>query len=376
MRKAIYRGTEDEARALFSRARVVHLATTGDGNEPILRTLHGVLDARGTAIAFHGAPAGEKMAGMGRRAVVSAEEIVASIPSTFIDPERACPATTYYLSAQAHGVIEEVLDAEEKAAVLSALMSRFQPEGGYVPIGAGHPLYEKAVRGLMVARVRIERLACKVKLGQNRSVAERVRILERLWERGRPEDVRAIAVIGGRFPDLPAPSFLRAPAPPGIRLSLGFADEDLDEAAALLEGAYWLAGLTRAEIRSALARSSALVYARDAQARLVGFARAVSDGKVAWIYDVRVAEALRGGGVGMALMKLLLDHPAVRSARRVRLTTRDAMTFYRRLGFRELAEAPRPPWTLVEMVRSEGPAERRAAVAGPDDREEARSGLP
>ena len=198
MRKAIYRGEEQEARELFTRAPVIHLATTGEDGLPILRTLHAVLD--GEALYFHGAPAGEKMRGIGRPAVVSVEETVASIPSFFIDPERACPATTYYLSAQGHGPIEEVTDLETKARVLADLMTKYQPEGGHVPIRASDPLYRKAVAGLLVARVRLDRIDCKVKLGQNRAPEERTRILERLWERGTEQDVRAIGTILAHSP--------------------------------------------------------------------------------------------------------------------------------------------------------------------------------
>jgi nitroimidazol reductase NimA-like FMN-containing flavoprotein (pyridoxamine 5'-phosphate oxidase superfamily) len=167
MRKAIYRGEEHEGRALFARSAVIHLATTGEDGTPILRTLHAILD--GDALYFHGAPAGEKMLCIGRAAVASAEEIVASIPSFFVDPERACPATTWFLSAQAHGRVEEVTDMETKARVLAALMTKYQPEGGYVPIGADDPLYRKAVAGLLVACVRIERIDCMAKLVQTRS---------------------------------------------------------------------------------------------------------------------------------------------------------------------------------------------------------------
>ena len=75
-------------------------------------------------------------------------------------------------------------------------------------------------------------------------------------------------------------------------------------------------------------------------------------------------------------MKVLLDHPAVRNVRNVRLTTRDAMTFYRRLGFVLLEEAPRHPWPSIEMIRpraaatSERAREPEAARAAPEDRHE------
>lgn len=351
MRRAIYRGADDEGRALFHRARAVHLALAGDGGRPILRTVDAVVLARDGAwsIAFHGAPAGEKMEGLGRDAVAQAEEVVASIPSYFVDPARACPATTYYVSAQAHGPLHEVTDPERKAEVLTALMQKYQPEGGHVPIAHDHPLYAKAIRGLLVAEVRATRIDCKAKLGQNRTPAERVRVLEGLWRRGAPGDVGAIATILARFPELPTPAFLRADGT-DARLSCHLEGDALDEAAALLEGAYWLAGVSRERVRAALAASAACVGARDADGRLVSFARATSDGRTAWIYDVVVRPDARRTGVGAATLRVLLDHPAVRGAR-VRLTTRDARGFYARFGFGDLADAPRP-WPVVEMVRA------------------------
>lgn len=372
MRKAIYRGEELEARALLARAPAIHLATTDEDGSPILRTLHAVLD--GDALFFHGAPAGEKMRGLGRLAVVSAEETVASIPSFFVDPERACPATTYYVSTQAHGRIEEVTDLETKARVLADLMAKYQPEGGHVPIRADDPLYRKAIAGLLVARLRIDRIDCKVKLGQNRSPEQRTRILECLWERGRAEDVTAIATILRRFPDLPLPAFLRVPAGSNVRLGLAIAnDDELDEIVALLDDAYWLDGVPRSELRTAIRRSQATITARDERGKLVAFARAVSDGKVAWIYDVIVAPSSRDTGIGATVMRLLLDHPAVRTARHVRLTTKDAMRFYARLGFRDCADVRRHPWKSTEMIlSSEREAERCARIARTDGGQDAR----
>ncbi len=141
-----------EAVALLERSGVVHLASTTADGAPVLRTVHGVV-VRG-ALAFHGAPAGEKMEVIGREAVVSAEEVVAAIPSYFIDPERACPATTLYRSAQVHGRVERVDDAEEKAEVLSALMHRFQPEGGHVPITPSMRSIKRPSRGSWCSRSR------------------------------------------------------------------------------------------------------------------------------------------------------------------------------------------------------------------------------
>ena len=87
MRKEIFRLDEERTRAFLEAAEVVHVALPG----PILRTLNFVLDEG--ALCFHGAPAGEKLQGLGQQAVAAAERILATIPSTWIDPVRACPAT-------------------------------------------------------------------------------------------------------------------------------------------------------------------------------------------------------------------------------------------------------------------------------------------
>ncbi len=339
----------DRARALalLERAPVVHLASTTPEGRPLIRTVHGVVV--GDSLAFHGAPAGEKTETEGREAVVSAEEIVASIPSYFLDPERACPATTLYESVQIHGRVERVDDPIEKAAVLAALMAKLQPEGGHAPLAADHPLYRKPVAGILVLRVPLADLDGKAKLAQNRTPEDRAQLFAKLWERGLPGDPRAIELIRACNPGTPVPAFLRGPA--GTSLAAWLGAEDAADAAALLDGAYWNDGLTPATLASAHRGSIAWVGARDAAGALVATARAISDvEKRAWIYDVMVAPALRGKGVGEAVMRLLLDHPALRRVRRVYLATRDAEAFYARLGFGDRRELDVRPYPSTEMV--------------------------
>lgn len=206
MRKRIYHMDRGRSLELLARAPVVHLATTTAAGEPVLRTVHGVVVDG--ALAFHAAPAGEKMETLGRPAVLQAEETVAEIPSYWIDPERACPATTYYMSVQVRGTLERVVDADAKSRVLAALMAKLQPEGGHVPITAGDPLYGNAVRGLLVVRVGLERISGKGKLGQNRTPEELGRVIEGLWKRGRSGDRRAIELVLAANPAVPRPGFL------------------------------------------------------------------------------------------------------------------------------------------------------------------------
>ncbi len=348
MRKAdLYGMRDDAARALLDAADHVHLATTDEAGGPILRTMN---HARvGDLLGFHAAPVGEKMSGLGRPAVASTERVLALIPSYFVDPVRACPATTYYESAMVHGTLVALEEPEQKAAVMAALMAKLQPEGGHAPLDAASPVYAKALGGLAVFALRVERIAGKAKVGQNRTPADRVRVALGLWRRGAPGDAAAIEALLRYNPDTPLPDFLRSPVP-GVRLVAHLDAADAARAASLLEGEYWLTDVPREVTARAFERSAVTVGAKTEAGELVAVARATSDGKTAWIYDVMVAPSRRGSGLGRALVALLCDHPAVRGAAAVRLSTRDAENFYRELGFRTLAESPRPGFTPVEMI--------------------------
>jgi GNAT superfamily N-acetyltransferase len=141
---------------------------------------------------------------------------------------------------------------------------------------------------------------------------------------------------------------------------------DLDRAADLLADAYWNDDMPREAVRRAHLGSSAWVGARDEEGRLVATARAAGDvGKRVWVYDVMVAPDWRGVGLGEAVVRLLLDHPAVRHARRVYLRTRDAQPFYARMGFEDRLEAEarqlagsrlaERPWPATDMVLLRAP---------------------
>lgn len=288
---------------LLARAGVVHLAAVSAHGAPLVWAVEASLEGAVLHVRHRGDGLRDAE---GRPVVVSASEVHAALPSLVLAS-----------SVRAEGVLERIHDE---------------------------------------ARVRVSRVLHREDLGGHLAPAERLRVVEELWRRGAPGDVAAAGLVLARSPELAPPSFLR-PAPElharGVRLHCALGPAALDEAVELLAGVYWLTDVPRATIRAAVQSSSAVVAATEASGRVVAFARALSDGRTAWIYDVIVAPALRGARVGSAVMQVLLAHPAVRDVRHVRLTTRDAMTFYRRLGFCDLAEAPRPRATATstDMIR-------------------------
>ncbi len=340
-----------DARAMLTAAKEMTFASVGkrdDGRPtPIIRTVNTWI--AGDAIYFHGAPAGEKMEAIGGDAVFETSRVIARLPSYFVDPERACPATTLYEGVQAHGALEVVTDAAEKARALAGLMKKLQPEGGYVPLDA--PMYEKTIAGMLVARMQIALVDGKRKVCQNRTPKERTRIVEQLFLRADPGDTEAIEDIFAHNDDTPVPTCLQAPG--GGRFTAALSPSRHVEALALLrQGAYWLEQTSDETILRSMDAPAVMVGAFDGAYRLVAVARLLGDARVAWLYDVMVDTRLRGTGVGLALMQFVLAHPVVRRVEKMRLTTRDADGFYRKLGFKDLSEAPRHPWPSIDMIRT------------------------
>lgn len=347
MRRREFHASEALGRQLFTELEVMQLAGVDPDGNPVLKTLNGVVDEGW--ICFHGSPAGEKTSLIGRAVVASVEETVARLPSYFMDPEKACPATTLYRGAQVHGVLQAIDEPVRKARVLQRLMEKLQPEGGYVPLDADSPMYRAQVKGLMIAGLPLDGITTKAKLAQNRTPEQRATLLEKLWRRGEEGDVRALELIREANPGTPVPAFLASPA--GTTLHAWLPTEEASAAADLLAGEYWNDVFTRDELLRAHAGSNAWVGVKDERGALIGSARAIADGaKYAWVYDVCVRSDWRGRGIGKAMMRVLLDHPAVRGCRVVRLGTRDAQSLYASFGFVPLSALPPRPYVTTEML--------------------------
>lgn len=70
--------------------------------------------------------------------------------------------------------------------------------------------------------------------------------------------------------------------------------------------------------------------------RLIGFARATSDGIYrATIWDVLIHPDYQGAGLGRKLVETVLSHPLMHRVERIYLMTTYQQKFYERIGFQE-----------------------------------------
>jgi GNAT superfamily N-acetyltransferase len=110
---------------------------------------------------------------------------------------------------------------------------------------------------------------------------------------------------------------------------------------------YWGKYRTRADFDAQVAASWRVVGVYEAQAgRMIGFARAISDGVAfAYLADVYVSPEARGHGLGRELVRAMIDQ-GPGAGFRWALHTADAHGLYRQFGFAPPNEAylerPRP----------------------------------
>jgi GNAT superfamily N-acetyltransferase/nitroimidazol reductase NimA-like FMN-containing flavoprotein (pyridoxamine 5'-phosphate oxidase superfamily) len=330
------RAPESVAWDVFARAPVVWFASVRPDGEPVLRPLHAVVIDR--SLCVHGAPAGEKLATVGQRVVAMAAETLAEVPSTFTHPERACPATTFYRSASAHGRLEPVDDPHQRAEVLQALMERFQPQGGYRPITADDPMYRASVAGLTVLRLRPDRVVAKVAAAAGKRPSHRHRMVDQLWARGLPADAAAAQAVVDADPSDDGPAWLTGPH--GTRLVLAADERHVAGAVALLRDQYWNADVDDGRLARAQRGSPVWMVLVSATDEVLATARALSDGvKTSYVADVAVHPDWQGRGLGRFLIERLADHPLLRHTR-IDLLTRTAGPFYARQGFERLTSEP------------------------------------
>jgi GNAT superfamily N-acetyltransferase len=95
--------------------------------------------------------------------------------------------------------------------------------------------------------------------------------------------------------------------------------------------AYWAIGRPMDTVRKSIENS--LCFGMYDGKTQVGFARMVTDSATfGWLCDVFVLPSHRGLGLGKWLVECVMDHPDVKTLRRILLSSRDAQEFYMKSG--------------------------------------------
>jgi GNAT superfamily N-acetyltransferase len=115
---------------------------------------------------------------------------------------------------------------------------------------------------------------------------------------------------------------------------------DLDVVHRFLEGSYWAAGRTRDQQARAHQLSTCFTLLHEPTGRQVGFARVLTDDVgFGWVADVFVVDEHRGRGLGVFLMRCVVE--SYEHLSRLVLGTRDAHGLYEQLGFEPLIRVER-----------------------------------
>ncbi|MFN6472643.1 MAG: GNAT family N-acetyltransferase [Nostoc sp. SerVER01] len=150
---------------------------------------------------------------------------------------------------------------------------------------------------------------------------------------------------------------------PQIQFSNRKSEIDLYQLQELLNiSAFWAKGRSIEDLSIAIANSEPVICVWDSQ-RLIGFARATSDGIYrATIWDVVIHPEYRNSGLGSNLVETVLSHPRMRWVERVYLMTTHQQEFYKKIGFQpnttttmvlhNLANLSLLPDTEVELQES------------------------
>lgn len=123
------------------------------------------------------------------------DEPLAFTPHHVISPDYGGMATLHFRAVLFRVEASIDRDPERVAAALERLLQRYEPGGRWSPV-ENNPRYERDLRRLAVARMRPVGVEVKFKVAQNRTPAERERLVEFLATRGHEGDSRAARIIG------------------------------------------------------------------------------------------------------------------------------------------------------------------------------------
>jgi len=146
-------------------------------------------------VYMHSQPVGEKLANIRANTKVGFEvdQHICFLPSYYFHPTDASQADTLYISVVVKGRAEIVLDNEEKADALNALMRKYQKEGRYEMLESSMP----SVHEVAVIKVIPEEMRGKYKVGQHWARPYRIKIAKSILDREGFEKARHIFGIMG-----------------------------------------------------------------------------------------------------------------------------------------------------------------------------------
>ena len=171
------------------------LVTVSSGGVPHLGLYPFVYS--GDHIEMHLHRADEQLADLGvaSRCLFEVDEVLATVPSYWVHPESAVAATAYHRTVLFECDAVITLDADALAAQQTRLLARYQPQGGFREVTAQDSLYKGAIEHIAAVRLDITALRVKFKLGQNRPLEVRERVVRELRARGRRGDGRAADAV-------------------------------------------------------------------------------------------------------------------------------------------------------------------------------------
>jgi nitroimidazol reductase NimA-like FMN-containing flavoprotein (pyridoxamine 5'-phosphate oxidase superfamily) len=150
----------------------------------------------GDLIYFHGSARGRKMKILksNKFASFSVVKAYSLIPSYFSSIDKlACPATQFFKSIVIDGEIEFVEDFKEKSMVLSSLMKKLQPEGGYKPFS--DELYKKPVGATTIYKLIPTSQEVKFKFGEKLTKERFDMIVTHLQNRATSLDLETVEMM-------------------------------------------------------------------------------------------------------------------------------------------------------------------------------------
>lgn len=190
-----YEAPEAEVAALIANHIAGRLITVGDDGTPHVGVFPFLY--RAGCIEVHLAEGDEQLADLRRGAacVFEVGDVLAYVPSYWEDEHNASGADIYHRTVVIEGAAELVTTPDAVAEHLRNLLSRYQPEGRYVAVDPDNEMYARMLRRLTLIRLTIGRARSKFKLGQQRPVEMRQRIIAELRQRNRPADQAAAEAV-------------------------------------------------------------------------------------------------------------------------------------------------------------------------------------